>query len=457
MGGALVVSAVGQADDTALLSNDIQKLRLLLQLTLEYCQKYNVKLSSSKTKLLVVQPARNPVFVHNNPISIDGVQVEFTNQAEHVGILRSTSGNLPNILQRISSFKKALGAVTSCGLAKGRRSNPAALIRILTIYGTPVLMSGLASQVLSPKEVTIIDQQFKRTLQNILKLAVNSPCPLVYFVAGSLPATAILHLKQISLFLMICRLHGDPLNLHAQQVLLTSPSTGHSWFIQLRNLLLMYQLPHPLQLLANPPQKEPFKKLVKAKVTDHWEVRLRAEAAYLPSLEFFQPQFHSLTSTHPLWSSAGCKPYEVSKARIQLLFLSSQYPCAKYTRHWSHDNPLGICSNPTCKENEIVESPEHLLLHCPAYTATRQSMYSLCFKLTNKVSLSIIAGILFKTRYSNKQLMQLLLDCSVLPEIIKAAQTHGDRVYSDIFFFGRSWCFSIHRERMKRLGKWNFR
>ena len=318
-------------------------------------------------------------------------------------------------------------------------------------------MSGLASQVLSQKEITIIDQQYKRTLQSILKLSVTSPCPLVYFVAGSLPATAILHLKQISLFLMICRLPGDPLNLHAQQVLLTSPSTGHSWFIQVRNLLLIYQLPHPLQLLASPPQKEPFKRLVKAKVTDHWEVRLRSEAAFLPSLEYFLPQFHSLSTTHPLWTSAGCKPYEVSKARIQLLFLGSQYPCAKYTRHWSHDNPRGICTYSPCRENETVESPEHLLLHCPAYTTTRQSMYSLCFKLTNKVSLSIIAGILFNSRHSKQQHMQMLLDCSVLPEVIKAAQTHGDTIYSDIFFIGRSWCFSVHRERMKRLGKWNFR
>ena len=189
-------------------------------------------------------------------------------------------------------------------------------------------MSGLGSLVHTNQEIRILDQQYKRTLQSLLKLPVSSSASLVYFASGSLPGTAILHLRQLSLFGMISRLPGDPLNLHAQQVLLTSPSTGHSWFIQVRNLLLIYQLPHPLQLLASPPQKEPFKNLVKAEVTDHWEVRLRSEAAFLPSLEYFLPQFHSLSTTHPLWTSAGCKPYEVSKARIQLLFLGSQYPCA---------------------------------------------------------------------------------------------------------------------------------
>ena len=51
---------------------------------------------------------------------------------------------------------------------------------------------------------------------------------------------------------------------------------------------------------------------------------------------------------HRLWVSADRNTYEVAKARIQLLFLSSQYPCAKLTRHRSHENPLGLCTNDLC-------------------------------------------------------------------------------------------------------------
>ena len=94
-GNSLVVSAIGQADDTALISNDISKLFHILQLVLTYCQKYNVQLSTSKTKLLMIPPARNPYFVLNNPIQIDGQIIEFTDQAEHVGVVRSSQGNLP--------------------------------------------------------------------------------------------------------------------------------------------------------------------------------------------------------------------------------------------------------------------------------------------------------------------------------------------------------------------------
>ena len=48
------VAAIGQADDTGLVSNDILQLQHILQLTLNYCAKYQVKLSTTKTKLLAL-------------------------------------------------------------------------------------------------------------------------------------------------------------------------------------------------------------------------------------------------------------------------------------------------------------------------------------------------------------------------------------------------------------------
>ena len=370
-------------------------------------------------------------------------------------MVRSCDGNLPNLLLRISAFKKALGSLVSCGLSRRQRSNPTASLRILTLYGTPVLMSGLASLVLSPGEISSLDQQYKRTMQALLKLSSNSPTTLVSFIAGSLPGTAILHLRQLSLFGMICHLPGDPLHHLAHNTLLTLPSTAKSWFIQVRNLLLQYSLPHPLLLLESPPFKMTFKNLVKAKVIDYWESKLRMEASFLPSLQYFNPEYMSLKTPHRLLSSAGHKSYEVAKARIQLLFLSNQYPSNNHTRHWSPQNPQGICSYPPCLENNIIESNEHILLSCPAYTDTRVSLFLLCLRTKHPAIHQLIASIL--SSKSHTKMMQFLLDCSSLPEVIRAAQVHGDQVYNHLFYLTRSWCFSLHRDRMKRLGKWKFR
>ena len=54
--GNLTVSAIGQADDTILISNDLYCLFLLLQLTNTFCSKYCVELTSDKTRLQAFIP-----------------------------------------------------------------------------------------------------------------------------------------------------------------------------------------------------------------------------------------------------------------------------------------------------------------------------------------------------------------------------------------------------------------
>ena len=56
LNNSLTISAVGQADDTAVVSNDLQRLKLVLKLVLDYCTKFNVTLSTSKTKLVQILP-----------------------------------------------------------------------------------------------------------------------------------------------------------------------------------------------------------------------------------------------------------------------------------------------------------------------------------------------------------------------------------------------------------------
>ena len=115
------IAAIGQADDAVLLSSDIYCLSNLLSLTMTYCSLYHVQLSHEKTKLQVFAPAKLQQSVQYwtlaSPISIDNQFIEFVDTAEHVGVLRSVSGNQPHILKRICSHKRALSAVLSSGLA----------------------------------------------------------------------------------------------------------------------------------------------------------------------------------------------------------------------------------------------------------------------------------------------------------------------------------------------------
>ena len=230
----LTVSCVGQADDVVLCSNDIYMLYNLLVLTLDFCKKFSVHLSADKTKLLNYSDKTNTVVM--NPIIIDNKQINLSDEAEHVGIIRSVSGNLPNLLNRIHCSKKATNATLASGLARGHRSNPAACIQVMNMYGTPVLMSGLGSLVLNSYEINTLHQHHGETLRGYQKLHDDTPQAFIYFMAGSLPAIAILHLRQLSLFGMISRLPGDPLQNLAKQILITSKQNDISWFVRLCSL-----------------------------------------------------------------------------------------------------------------------------------------------------------------------------------------------------------------------------
>ena len=450
MGHNLIISSVGLADDNVLGANSITNLSNILYLALKYCQKYNVTLCADKTKLLMFGTPHQQFLNIYNPIEIDGHKINFSSSADHVGILRSVDGNLPHIIAKISSHERAIRANLSSGLARSHRANPAASLKIESMYATPVLLSGVASLVLTQSETNMLNQHYKNVLQNLQKLPTQTPHSVTHFLAGNLPLTAQLHLRQIVLFSMICRLPDDPLHVHAKNILTMSKRSCKSWFWQIRDLFLKYNLPHPCHLLDHPPDKEKFKRLVRSRVIDHWEEKLRLEASILPSLAYFHPQFMSLAKPHPLWLSAGSNPHEVSKAIQQAKLLSGRYRTDSLCRHWS-TNKEGFCLSPTCTEES--ESVEHILVHCQAYASVRNNLSKLWLSSPDPVINNLANQALHS---SSTYLTQFILDCSAIPAVIHYTQLYGEAILNGLFHLTRTWCFSIHRERMKMYGRWNF-
>ena len=83
---------------------------------------------------------------------------------------RSTSGNGPAILSRFTAHRNALAGVIHTGIARGHHGNPASSIHLDKLYAIPVLMSDLATLVLTEAEIKMIDQHQKETLRCLLRL-----------------------------------------------------------------------------------------------------------------------------------------------------------------------------------------------------------------------------------------------------------------------------------------------
>ena len=454
--GDLTISGIGQADDTVLISNRIQNLKYLLHLTKIFCSKYQVQLCSDKTKLQAFSTKDMSFTVSYaktiNPIEINNETIEFSENAEHVGMLRSSSGNLLTILTRITAHRKALASVLHTGMARGHRGNPAVSINIENLYGVPVLLSGIGPLVLSKSDVNIIDQHHRETLRSLQRLHKNTPRTVTCFLAGSLPGSALVHLRQLSIFGMISRLKENVLHAHATNYFSSATISPKSWFQQIRELCLTYKLPHPLELLTSPPAKSSFKTLVKKSVISFWEIQLRQEASLLPSLMYFKPAFMSLTSPHPLWLTAGSSPSKVTMATVQSLMVSGRYRTESLCSNWSK-NKTGVCLlSPECSNTK--EDIPHILKSCQALAKTRGKLISFTHEYSDKLPADIKQLSLQLCNQDSPTFVQFLLDCSVLPSVITATQLHGNVVLDYLFSISRTWVYCLHRERLKILGLW---
>ena len=173
-----------------------------------------------------------------------------------------------------------------------------------------VLLSGLCSLILTKKEETCLSPHFKVHIERLLKLFPSSPRSLVFLLAGRIPFPGLLHMRMLSLFGQICRLNSgnNVLAKHAINIFSSTSPSSWSWFWKIRDICLLYGLPHPSQLLHFPPTKLIMKKNVKNKVLSYWLETLRSEADDLPSLKYLKTRFLGLTHCHPIYSSCGSSP-----------------------------------------------------------------------------------------------------------------------------------------------------
>ena len=457
LGENLIISGIGQADDTVLISNDLYNLFCLLLLTINFCSKYAVELCAEKTRLQMFPcNQKRPVDLTSfaNPIKINDVPIDFSSTAEHVGILRSTAGNGPTILARIGSHKRALAAILHVGLSRNHRGNPSGSLKVHNLYCTPVLFSGLAPLILSKSEEDMIEKHYKDTLLRLMRLPQKTPRSVVYFLAGSIPGVALLHSRQLSLFGMITRQAEGILHNHALNIFHSRTIRKSSWFNQIRNLCVLYSLPHPIDLLESPLSKIEYKNLVKKKILSYWEEKLRDEAASLSSLKYFHPNYMSLSRPHWIWTTAGSSPSKICMATIQATIISGRYRTEALTRYWS-SNKNGCCLlSPQCNAQGLREDVQHMLQFCPALQDVREKLLDYTKNFTSKLDNHLQEKIYTLCLPVNPDFCQFIIDCSSLPLVISLVQLYGSSLLSVIFEISRTWVFVIHRERLRRLGRW---
>ena len=115
-------------------------------------------------------------------------------------------------------------------------------------------------------EIDMIDNHQKLTVENLLKLHAKTPQCVSSFLAGSLPGTALVHLIILFNFCMTARMPKGILHQQALKYFSSHKPSSRSWFSQVRDICLLYQLPHPLVIMKSEQSKDSLKTQVKRAV-----------------------------------------------------------------------------------------------------------------------------------------------------------------------------------------------
>ena len=263
----------------------------------------------------------------------------------------------------------------------------------------------------------------------------------------------MLHLRQLSVFGMICRLPDhNPLKLQAFYIssnLSDKVNSKKLWFSEIIYLCSLYSLPSCSHLLNFPLSKDNFKTLINSRILDYWQILLRKEAQALPSLKYFNPEFYSLKFPCVAYKMAGSNRYEIAKLKIQLLMTSGRFRTERQKRFWS-GNTLGNClTSEECKDTP--ETLSHILISCPGLETTRTKLLT-SFLATSPYPIKyLLTDIL---TLNDEQQTQFFLEPLSNPNVISMIQDLGVTITEKICYITRTFCFSLHRRRLIIKGSW---
>ena len=133
---------------------------------------------------------------------------------------------------------------------------------------------------------------------------------------------------------------------------------------------------------------------------------------------------------------------------VQAIMLSGRYRTEQLCSRWSGRSPN--CK--LCKQNE-PENLHHILAVCDSLEPTRIQLSV----FTNNLLLQCpeVTPIVLKYCVPTEPLfIQFLLDCSVLPEVIRLSQTYGSVIFHLLFQLTRTWCYVLHKTRLRLINRW---
>ena len=200
----------------------------------------------------------------NGTLQLLGKDMPCVKSTTHLGIQRSVSRATTmeeTVNNYIQKARRTCYSLMSAGLHGNNGLDPATCVHLIKIYVLPVLTYGLEIILPKRKYVDKLKSFLKRLLKQVLSLPTQTADPVPYILSGLLPIEAQIHIKALNFFNNICLLAENTVEKRlARRQSDIKSSKSASWFIEIKKLLLSYDLPDIETLLECPVSRLAWKK-----------------------------------------------------------------------------------------------------------------------------------------------------------------------------------------------------
>jgi hypothetical protein len=210
------------------------------------------KLQLAKSFIINIQPNKRKQSMMDHEYILGKDVMPNVKQAVHLGIIRTNTlaDNMTvNVEENIKKSRRSGYGLFGGGFHCNNGLDPETLIHLFNTYITPVLMYDM--ELIIPKTTALeqLERYQKKLLKQLLLLPPNTPGPAVYLLSGTLPVEAQLHIRALSFFNNICNQEEKSIEkLSARQQLRIKTINSNSWFIEIKKMLIKYNLQDPVLL-----------------------------------------------------------------------------------------------------------------------------------------------------------------------------------------------------------------
>lgn len=185
-------------DDVALITNNEEDMRKLLETTEKIAGKYRIEFGQEKSKIMIINPTRKKIEI--SPMYIQGKQIEQTTTYKYLGYTINNKNNLKSHLKNIKSkvegaYQTILAIMGNQNFSNIHMEIPWQLIKTCII---PIITYAGETWHPNKQETKEINQLLDNIIKRLLMVPQSTPREVLYLETGLLDPAALIQRNRIN-------------------------------------------------------------------------------------------------------------------------------------------------------------------------------------------------------------------------------------------------------------------